>query len=307
MFATDQYQLLDFGAGRKLERFGAYVLDRPAPAAAGIARRDPEAWPRADARFVRSEGTHGRWQFNRPLPPAWTVRCAHLTFGLKFAQSGQVGLFPEQAACWDWIARQVCLAERSTKVLNLFAYTGGSTLAAAAVGAEVAHVDAAATVVGWARANARASALADAPIRWLIDDALKFARRELKRGQLYDAVILDPPSYGHGPGGETWQLEDQLPELIEVCLRLTSPDRQFLLLTSHSGELASATALLKAVVVAAPALRAGGRSEASDLLLNSAAGGRLHCGAAVQWTSRQSSSAAPLPREQDRLAPPSNR
>ncbi len=289
MFSPDQYQLLDFGSGRKLERFGAYVVDRPASAAAGSARRDPEAWAAADVSYQRGDDGQGRWVFNRPLAPAWTVRCGQLVFDLKFSRFGQVGLFPEQAGSWRWIAEQLCAAGTPCKVLNLFAYTGGSTLAAAGVGAEVTHVDAASSAVAWARRNAEVSRLADAPIRWITEDVLKFARRELKRGQYYDAVILDPPSYGHGPGGETWKLADQLGELLDVCGELTDPDRLFMILTCHSGELAKASGLLKAVLTQAPRLRDGGTMQAADLFLTSAAGGRLHCGAAVRWTSSASS------------------
>ncbi|HEX3726952.1 MAG TPA: class I SAM-dependent methyltransferase, partial [Pirellulales bacterium] len=233
MFTTDQYQLLDFGRGRKLERFGAYLLDRPAPAAELAERRDAAAWQQAAARYERA-GRGGQWNFHGKLAPTWIIRSSCSAFNLKFSRFGQVGLFPEQTASWSFIGQQVRAAGRPIKVLNLFAYTGGSTLVAAAMGALVTHVDAASSVVSWARQNALASGLANAPIRWITDDVLKFARRELKRGEQYDAVVLDPPSYGHGPHGERWKLEDQLGELLDVCLKLMSRESQFLLLTCHS-------------------------------------------------------------------------
>jgi len=176
-------------------------------------------------------------------------------------------------------------AGRPLKVLNLFAYTGASTLAAAAAGAEVVHVDAAANSVAWARRNAQASGLADAPIRWITEDALKFTRRELKRGNKYDAVILDPPSYGHGPRGQAWKLDEHLEELLLLCLELTAEARQFLLLTCHSDEWAKPSSLLKFVVACAPELKSEGQLAAVPMGLVSAAGKRLHCGAALRWSA----------------------
>jgi 23S rRNA (cytosine1962-C5)-methyltransferase len=295
LFSSD-YQLIDAGAGRKLERFGAHVLDRPAPAAVS-ARRDPALWEQAVARFERGAGGQGQWTFARTVAPVWAMRCGHLTFELKFAKYGQVGLFPEQMDEWAWIAQQTCAASGTPRILNLFAHTGGSTLAAAAAGAEVTHVDAASSAVAWARRNAEASDLADRPIRWITEDAVKFARRELRRGRKYDAVILDPPSYGHGPHGESWKLQERLAELVELCLDLLSRDRLFVLLTSHSGELATATGLLKGVLTAAPRLRDGGTLSASDMILTAKSGARLHSGACVRWTA-QGAAAHTAPRRQ---------
>jgi 23S rRNA (cytosine1962-C5)-methyltransferase len=177
----------------------------------------------------------------------------------------------------------VSAADETLRVLNLFGYTGGSTLAAAAAGAEVTHVDAAQSVVAWARRNVAASGMESAPIRWIADDAPTFMRRELRRGRDYHAIILDPPAYGHGPDGERWKLADHLGELLELCLELTARDRRFLLLTCHSGELAVAEGLLKAAITSVPKLREGGKIEASDLFLTAASGGRLHSGAVVRW------------------------
>jgi 23S rRNA (cytosine1962-C5)-methyltransferase len=285
MFATDQYQLLDFGAGRKLERFGRYVLDRPAPAAHDAVRRQVSLWPAADARYERGEGEPGRWTFARTIEPSWHLHHGPLALEVKLTEFGHLGIFPEQAENWKWIARQVGAAGRPIKVLNLFAYTGASTLAAAAAGALVTHVDAAANVVAWAKRNARAAALIDAPIRWIAEDAIKFARRELKRGHYYEAIILDPPGYGHGPRGETWKLEDKLGELLALCVELTAVNRQFVLLTCHSGAWAFASELLKDTVSQQPVFRVEGTISGRNMSLVSLAGERLHSGAAVRWSA----------------------
>jgi 23S rRNA (cytosine1962-C5)-methyltransferase len=285
MFAPDQYQLLDFGAGRKLERFGRYVLDRPSPAAAGAIQRDRNSWPAADARFERGQREQGTWSFHRRIDGPWAVRHGGLTLELKLTESGHLGVFPEQAENWDWIAAQIRGAGRPLKILNLFAYTGASTLSAAAEGAEVVHVDAAANVVAWARRNAKASQLTDAPTRWISEDAVKFVRRELKRGNGYDAVILDPPGYGHGPHGETWKLAEHLRELWSMCLDLTAARRQFIIISCHSGPFAFANELLKATLAEAPEPRREGTTEAHDLGIASLAGDRLHCGAVVRWSA----------------------
>lgn len=282
MFASDQYQLLDFGAGRKLERFGAYVIDRPSPAAASGSRNDPAAWARADARYERTAGRAGKWTFARQVAETWPIHFGPMTLELKCTESGQVGLFPEQLGNWEWIADQVRAAGRTLKVLNLFAYTGASTLAAAAAGADVTHVDAVSSVVTWAHRNADLSTLEGGPIRWIVDDALKFAHRELKRGHRYDAVILDPPSYGHGPKGATWKLDRHLGELLDVCWKLTSDSRAFLLLTCHSGDLTSARASLEAATRPAPHLKREGTIEVSDMLLTSSEGASLPAGASLR-------------------------
>jgi 23S rRNA (cytosine1962-C5)-methyltransferase len=291
MFAPDQYQLLDFGAGRKLERFGRYVIDRPSPAAADAIQRDRNPWQAADARYERGEGEQGMWSFNRRIDGPWAVRHGSLTLELKFTELGQLGVFPEQADNWDWLSSQTRAAGRPLKILNLFAYTGTSTLAAAAAGAEVVHVDAAANAVAWARRNAKASQLADAPTRWITEDAVKFARRELKRKNGYDAVVLDPPGYGHGPHGEIWKLAEHLGELWSMCLELTAARRKFMLLSCHSGPLAFASELLKFALADATLSPRDGTAAAHDLGIASLAGGRLHCGAVVRWSARGESEA----------------
>ena len=235
-FPVDQYQLLDFGEGRKLERFGSYLLDRPSPAAAAVRKARPSLWGEATAGYWREKGTQGFWQPAGTLPGQWTVSRRGLKFQLQASPFGHLGLFPEQAPCWDWIAERVQAAGRPLVVLNLFAYTGGSTLAAAQAGASVVHVDAARNLVTRARENARASRLEDAPIRWMCDDVLRFVQREVRRGNQYDGIIVDPPAYGHGPKGESWKLDKHLPRLLEICGCLMQRHPQFLLLTCHSAQ-----------------------------------------------------------------------
>ena len=238
MFDPTQYQLLDFGDGRRLERFGPVVLDRPCPAAESIRPVAPRLWSTAAARFERIEAEEGQWTLRGDPPRQWTIAHDRMILELKRTDFGHVGLFPEQAENWDWIAAQVRRvppsAASAMKILNLFAYTGGSTLAAAAAGAAVTHVDAARNIVAWARRNAELSGLAEAPVRWIAEDAVKFVNREIRRGNRYDAVILDPPSYGHGTHGEVWRLAEDLPRLLALCAELTTPRPRFVLLTCHT-------------------------------------------------------------------------
>ncbi len=242
------YELLDCGDGRRLERFGSLVLDRPAPVAVAPALLEPAAWAGADGRFERS-GDGGRWTWRKAAPEPWHVVVNGMTFELRPAAGGQVGLFAEQRPMWTWIADQIAGAaattvsgppddsDRPPEVLNLFAFTGGSTLAAARAGAHVTHVDAARGAVAWARRNAELSDLADRPIRWLTDDVETFVRRELRRGRSYDGVILDPPSYGHGPRGRSWHLGGRLDVLLEALARLVSERNGFIIVTAHATDL----------------------------------------------------------------------
>ena len=280
MFSSSNYELLDFGDGRRLERFGSFCVDRPCPTAESQSRTAPQPWQPADAHFTRTGPATGRWQSTRDFSPEWTISHGTVVLELKLVDSGQVGVFPEQAANWDWIAAQQAAATHPLRILNLFAYTGGSTLAAAAAGATVVHVDAARTAVAWARRNAERSDLAGAPIRWIVDDALKFARRECKRGSEYDAVILDPPSYGHGAGGEAWRLDQHLPELLELCGHLTARRRRFLLLTCHTPEYPAKR--LQSLCADAFGTAAG-RLTAGPMVLTTAGGQQLPSGVAVRW------------------------
>jgi 23S rRNA (cytosine1962-C5)-methyltransferase len=282
MFTPDQYELLDFGHGRRLERFGPMTLDRPCPAVQRAAPADPSGWHQADARFDRADDDEGQWTCRPGLPERWTIAHQRLCFELKRTPLGQVGLFPEQAENWDWITQQVRAGSPApVTVLNLFAYTGGSTLAAAAAGAEVIHVDAARNMVAWARRNAELCALADAPIRWIADDALKFVKRELKRGSRYHAVILDPPSYGHGSRGEVWRLSEHLGSMLQMCGQLTAGQRRFMLLTCHTplfGPARLRQMMLKALGETDP-----GTVSAAALTIRSATGREMPSGVVVRW------------------------
>jgi 23S rRNA (cytosine1962-C5)-methyltransferase len=233
MFSAEHYELLDFGAGRKLERFGSIALDRPAPSTQSLVRKSSAVW-KAAARYVRDSGSQGAWFTEAELPETWSIQHGEVTLELKRTPFGHVGLFPEQAENWDWIRSQLRDRDGPFQVLNLFAYTGGTTLAAAAEGVAVTHVDAARNIVDWARRNAQRSGLEGAAIRWIVEDARKFVERELRRGRRYDAVVLDPPSYGHGPKGQTWRIDRDLVPLLKRCRELTPAARQLLLLTCHS-------------------------------------------------------------------------
>ncbi len=284
MFADDQYTLLDFGQGRRLERFGRYVLDRPAPAATGLARQSRELWRCGDARFERASAAEGRWTERTCGRQSWRIRHGSLVLTLKLTDSGAVGVFPEQAENWDWIERQVQRAGRVLKVLNLFAYTGGSTLAAAAAGAEVVHVDAARSVVAWARQNAQQSGLAEAPVRWIVEDVRKFVARELRRGSQYDAVILDPPTYGHGPRSQAWKLERHLPPLLDALRQLTHRQRSFMLLSCHAPGVGPAE--LEAMLAHALCGHCQGGVRAKRLTLARPDGTRLESGVVARWSGR---------------------
>ncbi len=266
------YELLDFGDGRKLERFGNVRLDRPSPAADGTPRHK-DLWSSANARFEGAMGRRGTWTQLRPVPDEWSIAYGSLTFQLRLGEFGHIGIFPEQVENWRWLAQQLPGRGRPLQVLNLFAYTGASSLVAAAAGAEVVHVDASRSTVAWARRNAEASQLSAAPIRWIVDDALKFIEREMNRDRQYDAVVLDPPSYGHG-AGKVWKLDRDLPELLEACAALTMMEPIFMLLTCHSpGYGPDMLASLWREWFPRRTI------EADHLYLTAADGRRLHCGA----------------------------
>jgi 23S rRNA (cytosine1962-C5)-methyltransferase len=280
MFSTDQYQLLDFGDGRRLERFGQYVLDRPCPAADGIQKSSPELWSQAQAHYVKRELADGSWRSANEIPLSWPIYHGQAQLELKLTDFGHIGVFPEHAGNWDWIARQLKAAGEPMRVLNLFAYTGGATLACAASGAEVVHVDSAQNSVLWARRNTERSGLGDASIRWITEDALKFVGRELKRGNKYHGVVLDPPSYGHGPKGEVWKIQTDLPELLEMCAELTEQDRRFILMSCHTTGYVPAD-LQKTLRDGFPV---DGPIQAGGLAIRAADGRNLPCGVAARWS-----------------------
>jgi len=283
VFASDQYELIDFGGGRKLERFGSYILDRPCAAVETTRRSHLTAWPRAHARYDRTGGDSGVWSPQNGLPKSWTIRHGQTHFQLKPTPFGHVGIFPEQSENWDWIASRVKRADHRLKVLNLFAYTGGSTLAAARAGAEVVHIDAAKNMLARARQNAKLSGLADSPIRWIAEDVMKFVRRELRRGNRYDAVILDPPTYGHGPKGEVWRIERHLLPLLSLCGKLAQDRFAFLLLTCHTPSLGPAE--LEAYLADAVFGHCQSGVVAHRMSIRSADGRSLPSGVVARWPS----------------------
>lgn len=266
------YELIDAGDGRRLERFGEVVVDRPAPTA-DEPPRDRAAWSNAQLRFERYVGWTGSAAAD---PSPWIVDDGGLHFELRPTETGQVGLFPEQGPNLAWIRTAILEVETPPSVLNLFAYTGAGTLAVAAAGAPVTHVDGSRPTVAWARRNAALSDLAARPIRWIVDDVDTFVRREIRRGRTYDAVVLDPPSYGHGPGGRPWRLSERLGGLLGSCAAATGPDPVFVVLTAHTPGFGPDR-------LAAELATAFGRREsdvdAGELAIRARSGARLRLGA----------------------------
>lgn len=247
---SKDYELLDSGEGMKLERYGAFVLSRPDPQALWSKKLPAVEWQVASAQFVR-EGKSGGWKFKQGTPKSWEVRLADLKFLIRPSAFKHTGLFPEQQKNWSWLgetiknatARSIKIERAATvrkshgreiSVLNLFGYTGGATLACASSGAKVCHVDGSKVSINWARENAKLSGLEKEPIRWILDDALAFVRREARRGEKYDGIIMDPPTYGHGPKKEVWQIEKHLPELISECKKILSPAPLFVLINGYA-------------------------------------------------------------------------
>lgn len=287
---ASDYALLDFGGGRRLDRFGAVVVDRPAPGVADVARLDPSAWATAAARFGRAAGAHdlAGWDPADSLPPTWEIVIDGLRLELRPTPAGQVGLFPEHAEPAAWAAgRARALAVRlgrPVEVLNLFGYTGLATLVLARAGARVTHVDASRPAVAWARRNASRSGLDGAPVRWIVEDARAFVAREARRGRRYDGVVLDPPSYGHAPrGGAAWRLETDLGELLSGIAALTGPDRGFFLLTAHTAGLEAGEVRVRIAGAFGTALARD--AEAVALGARRRDGRQLPAGLAIRWGS----------------------
>lgn len=227
------YEVIDCSKGEKLERWGDYILVRPDPQVIWDTPRKEKGWHKMNAHYHRSKKGGGEWEFF-DLPQQWSIHYRNLTFQLKPFSFKHTGLFPEQAANWDWFSELIKKAGRPVKVLNLFAYTGGATIATAAAGASVTHVDASKGMVTWAKENAASSGLADAPIRWIVDDCVKFVEREIRRGNHYDAIIMDPPSYGRGPKGEIWKIEESIHPLVKLCAQLLVEKPLFFLINSYT-------------------------------------------------------------------------
>ena len=282
----DRYELLDSGRGRKLERFGSVILARPCAQAVWLPALPPEAWRAADASFDREDGN--RWQGRGRLPDHWTIEAEGIRFHLATTDFGHLGIFPEQRAQWRWL-RETCAAAAAARgeapsVLNLFAYSGGSSLAAARGGARVTHLDASRGMVDWAAENARLNGLDT--IRWIVDDAHKFLHREVRRGRKYDGIVLDPPTYGRGEGGETYKLERDLPETLSLCRSLLSEKPLFVLLSAHTP---GCTGQVLENLLAQAASGLGGSIESGEMLLEGAPGVLpLPSGTWARWTARPS-------------------
>ncbi len=278
------YQLIDCGLGLKQERWGDYTLVRPDPQIIWPRASGGEKWEKWDGLYHRSETGGGRWEYRRAIPEHWKISYGPLTFKIHPTSFKHTGLFPEQAVNWDWFSQKIRAARatgREVNVLNLFGYTGAATCAAAAAGANVCHVDAAEGMVKWCKENAALSGLAESPIRFIADDCLKFVRREIKRGRKYDAIIMDPPTYGRGSGGEMWKLEDHLWSLLQECQQVLSDAPVFILINAYTARL-SPTVI--ANLLAALFAGAKGTITAGEVGLPIQADGKvLPCGVYGRW------------------------
>ncbi len=286
------YEVIDTSKGEKLERWGDYLLVRPDPQVIWDTPRLQKGWKKPNAHYHRSSKGGGEWEFF-DLPKQWDISYKELTFHLQPFSFKHTGLFPEQAVNWDWFSEKIRNAKESSpggqggiKVLNLFAYTGGATLAAAKAGAAVTHVDASKGMVTWARENAEASGLGQAPIRYIVDDCVKFVERELRRGNKYDAIIMDPPSYGRGPKGEIWKIEDSIHPFLQLCAGLLSEEPLFFLLNSYTTGLQAG--VLSYMISEEIGRKFGGKVTADEIGLPvSGSGLVLPCGASGRWEKQK--------------------
>ena len=284
MWLADQwkdYEVLDTSNGEKLERWGDYFLVRPDPQVLWDTPKKLRQWKKPNGHYHRSHKGGGQWEFF-DLPKTWDIQYKELKFHLQPFSFKHTGLFPEQAVNWDWFSDKIRKANRPVKVLNLFAYTGGATLAAAAAGASVTHVDASKGMVNWAKENAQLSGLREKPIRWLVDDCVKFVEREIRRGNHYDGIIMDPPSYGRGPKGEIWKIEEKIYPFIELCTKILSDDPLFFLVNSYTTGLQPAVLTYMLSTVMNP--KFGGKAYAEEIGLPVKETGLvLPCGASGRW------------------------
>ena len=277
------YEVIDCSEGEKLERWGNYLLVRPDPQVIWSTPKKETGWTKMNGHYHRSAKGGGEWEFFH-LPEQWTISYKELTFQLKPFSFKHTGLFPEQAANWDWFSDKIKKAGRPVKVLNLFAYTGGATLAAAQAGAQVTHVDASKGMVGWAKENARSSGLESASIRWIVDDCVKFVEREIRRGNHYDAIIMDPPSYGRGPKGEIWKIEDSIYPFVKLCSQLLSDTPLFFLINSYTTGLAPS--VLSYMISTEITRKFGGSVQSDEVGLPVKSSGLiLPCGASGRWSA----------------------
>ncbi|MFR8230634.1 MAG: class I SAM-dependent methyltransferase [Anaeromassilibacillus sp.] len=282
--AWKDYELIDTSGGERLERWDNIILIRPDPQIIWNTPRKNPLWREAHARYQRSNTGGGRWQEYQKVPSMWKIRYGELTFQLKTMGFKHTGIFPEQAVNWDFAMKKIRAAGRPIKILNLFGYTGAASLACAKAGAQVCHVDASKGMVAWAKENAAASGLADRPVRWLVDDCMKFVQREQRRGNHYEGIIMDPPSYGRGPGGEVWKLEEQLYALVEMCIPIMSENPLFFLLNSYTTGLSPA--VMEYLLGVLLQKRFGGKVSSGEIGLPVTESGLvLPCGSTAIWES----------------------
>lgn len=279
------YELLDCSDGERLERWGDVILIRPDPQVIWKTPKKHPMWKNANARYLRSSTGGGHWEILRKTPDSWRINYKDLSLNVKTMGFKHTGIFPEQAVNWDYTAEIIKKAGRPVKVLNLFSYTGGATVACLKAGAQVVHVDASKGMVAWAKENAAASSVADRPVRWIVDDCIKFVQREIRRGNKYDIIIMDPPSYGRGPGGEVWKLEDEVYSFVELCTKVLSDDPLMVLINSYTTGLSPAVMqyILGALVVP----KFGGEVTGSEIGLPVTRTGMvLPCGASAIWKKK---------------------
>ena len=276
------YEIIDVSCGEKLERWGDYLLIRPDPQAIWHTKKEHDGWYHPNAHYHRSKKGGGSWEFI-DLPKQWQISYKNLNFELKPFSFKHTGLFPEQAVNWDYMTDKIIKAGRPVKVLNLFAYTGGATIACAKAGAHVTHVDASKGMVTWAKENAAASGLKDAPIRYLVDDCMKFVEREIRRGNHYDAILMDPPSYGRGPGGEVWKIEEKIHDLVKLCAKLLSDNPVFFIINSYTTGLQPA--VLSYIINTEITAYFGGKVRADEIGLPVTSNGlTFPCGCSARWS-----------------------
>jgi len=282
--ALRDFSVIDVGDGEKLERWGQVLLRRPDPQVIWP-KQNPSVWETAGAAYHRSASGGGAWSYEQNVPEKWKISYRELRFIIKPTGFKHTGLFPEQAANWDWVRKllqsRLIEHEKRPRVLNLFAYTGGATLACAQVGASVCHVDAAKGMTQWARENYALNNLSTENVRWIVDDAQKFVQREVRRGNQYEGILMDPPSFGRGPGGEVWKLEDTLFELVNLCAAILSDDAVFFLINSYTTGLQPT--VLQNLLRIAVCAKHGGVVEADEVVLPVESGGFLPCGASGRW------------------------
>lgn len=277
------YELIDCSCGERLERWGNITLIRPDPQVIWKTEKQNPLWRKADAVYHRSQSGGGNWEIKRKIPDFWTIGYRDLTFNIKTMGFKHTGLFPEQAVNWDYTADVIKNAGRPVKVLNLFAYTGGATVSALAAGASVVHVDASKGMTMWAKENAVSSGVADSPVRWIVDDCIKFVQREIRRGNRYDIIIMDPPSYGRGPGGEVWKLENEVYSFVELCSQVLSDEPLMMLINSYTTGLSPS--VMEYILGAVVKPRFGGKVTGSEIGLRATENGLiLPCGASAIWS-----------------------